>query len=555
MPAEDLTLRMRAQGARAASRDVDRVGKSTRNLGNQVDRTGRKSKRAYGSVRLFSGGLRPMMGLATGAAGALGIMGLAGAAKTAISEFRDAQKASKTTAAGIKSIGAGSWTSTKHVENLASAIGVKSAIDDETVQSGANLLLTFGKVRNEVGKGNNVFDRATQAAVDLSARGFGSVSGTAKQMGKALNDPVKGISALGRAGVTFTESQKKQIETLVKTGKTLDAQKIILREVEAQVGGTAAAQADPIEKAQFAWNELMELLGAQLWPIIGRLSTTFGTFITQVAAGTGQGGRFRDVVMQNVQRLVALWGWISRNRTVLLALGGAVLAGVAAWKAYMIVMRVMAALRAGLVVLTMWRMGTISVTGAQWAMNAALIANPIGLVVVAIAALVAGLVIAYKRSETFRTIVGGVFNFIREVAAGAFDVITFGIRQMLTGIGKVAGVAKNIPGLGFLGAVEKGALGAAGALSDVSEFIRGGDEKKPGSSAPRRGPPPGAVGARGGAVGRKPVGPVPTAGAGAGSAVGGMFPSKLESNTTLNLDGKTVAKNTQRHAIKKKSTR
>ena len=31
-------------------------------------------------------------------------------------------------------------------------------------------------------------------------------------LGKALNDPVKGITALGRAGVTFTDEQKKQIK-------------------------------------------------------------------------------------------------------------------------------------------------------------------------------------------------------------------------------------------------------------------------------------------------------------------------------------------------------
>jgi len=52
----------------------------------------------------------------------------------------------------------------------------------------------------------------------------------------------------------------------------------------------------------------------------------------------------------------------------------------------------------------------------QWLLNAALTANPIGLVVIAIAALVAGVILAYKHSETFRDIVNGVWNAIKTVA-------------------------------------------------------------------------------------------------------------------------------------------
>lgn len=60
----------------------------------------------------------------------------------------------------------------------------------------------------------------------------------------------------------------------------------------------------------------------------------------------------------------------------------------------------------------------IAWTAVQWALNAALAANPIGLVVLAIAALVAGLIYAYKNSETFRNIVNAVWASIK-VAIGA----------------------------------------------------------------------------------------------------------------------------------------
>lgn len=60
---------------------------------------------------------------------------------------------------------------------------------------------------------------------------------------------------------------------------------------------------------------------------------------------------------------------------------------------------------------------------AQWAMNAALNANPIGLVVIAIAALVAGIVLAYKRSETFRAIVDGAMNAAKTAVGWVIDKV------------------------------------------------------------------------------------------------------------------------------------
>jgi phage-related protein len=158
-------------------------------------------------------------------------------------------------------------------------------VDDEVIQKGANLLLTFKNVRNEAGKGSAIFDRATASAVDLSAAGFGSVDSASKTLGKALNDPVKGISALGRAGVTFTADQKKMIAGMVAQGDTLGAQKIILGEVESQVGGVGAASATAGEKAAVLAGNLKEQLGTALLPTLdkfaGFFTTTLGPAISK----------------------------------------------------------------------------------------------------------------------------------------------------------------------------------------------------------------------------------------------------------------------------------
>lgn len=163
------------------------------------------------------------------------------AARAAFNEMESAQSTSAQTAATIKSTGGVANVTTRQVQDLSQALMEKAGVDDELIQSGANLLLTFKNVRNEVGKGNDIFNRATTAALDLSTAGFGDMSATSKMLGKALNDPIAGMTALGRAGVTFSAAQKETIKRMVEMGDVLGAQKLILREVESQVGGSAGA--------------------------------------------------------------------------------------------------------------------------------------------------------------------------------------------------------------------------------------------------------------------------------------------------------------------------
>jgi hypothetical protein len=86
------------------------------------------------------------------------------------------------------------------VGDLATAVSKKAGIDDEAIQSGENLLLTFTNVGNEVGKGNDIFSQATQTMTDMSVALGTDMKSSAIQLGKALNDPVQGISALQRIG-------------------------------------------------------------------------------------------------------------------------------------------------------------------------------------------------------------------------------------------------------------------------------------------------------------------------------------------------------------------
>lgn len=94
------------------------------------------------------------------------------------------------------------------------------------------------------------------------------MSSASIQLGKALNNPIAGLTALSRAGVSFTEEQKNQIRTLVETGDVLGAQKLILAELSKEFGGAAEAAATPVDKLRVKLGNLQEDVGAALIPIV-----------------------------------------------------------------------------------------------------------------------------------------------------------------------------------------------------------------------------------------------------------------------------------------------
>lgn len=159
---------------------------------------------------------------------------------TGANEAKDASAGQAQLAAGIKSTGNAANVTIKGLLDRASALQAMSGQTDDSIVKTEGLLLTFTKIKNS--GPNKVFDDATLAAANMSARMGGDASSSAIQLGKALNDPIKGISSLSRVGVTFDDAQKKTIATMVKTGNVAGAQRVILAELNKEFGGSAAAQ-------------------------------------------------------------------------------------------------------------------------------------------------------------------------------------------------------------------------------------------------------------------------------------------------------------------------
>lgn len=149
------------------------------------------------------------------------------------------------------------------MQAMADELSRLSGVDDEVIAGAQSMMLTFRNI------GREEFPRAMQAALDLSTT-FGGLEASSMQLGKALNDPVKGVTALARSGVTFSQQQQDQIKNFVETNDLASAQAIILAEIENQVGGTAQAieqAGDGSARLNVALGNLSEGIGNQLLPI------------------------------------------------------------------------------------------------------------------------------------------------------------------------------------------------------------------------------------------------------------------------------------------------
>src|SRR5262245_4647841 len=306
------------------------------------------------------------------------------AVKIGWDEWTEANKISAQTNAVLKSTGNAANVTAKDVDTLATSIMKKSGMDDEAIASGENLLLTFTNIRNETGKGNDIFDQTTKIMADMSVALGQDTKSSALQLGKALNNPVKGVTALQRVGVSFTDSQKAQIKALVDSGKTMDAQKLILRELNKEFGGSAEAAG--------------KTLPGQLNILKQNFSNLAGQIVATLAPALGK-----------VAKLFAEHPRLMK----------AVVLAVVALSAAMVALNIAMAIYEARALISAAATGVW--TAAQWLLNAALSANPIGLVVIAIVALVAAIILAYKKVDWFRKGVNAAFDAVKKAALSVFN--------------------------------------------------------------------------------------------------------------------------------------
>lgn len=303
--------------------------------------------------------------------------------------------------------------------DLAQAQALNKGLDEDSIKNTQAKLLTFKELAATAGDMGGMFDRATMAAMDLAAAGFGSAEGNAVALGKALNDPIQGMASLGRMGVQFTDEQKAMIEAMVTAGDMAGAQALMMKELETQVGGTAEATSTNADKMTQAFANFQETLGLLVLPAVEQLAI--------VGAD--------------------LMNWMAENPVVVQALA--------------IALGILAA-------------AFVGVTIATWAMNTALLANPITWIIIGIMALIGAIILLAMNWDS-------VVKWISTVWAGFIGWITPGIKAIgdvfstvFNGIGQVIGnVFNGVVWLvkSYINTILNLVNGVIGALNGVGSFI------------------------------------------------------------------------------------
>ena len=249
------------------------VEKSIKDVGQAAESQGSKFD---GMKEIARGAFQSIGGFAVNAASQIGssiVGGIGSFITEGISEAAGWQSAFRQTQAVVESTGMAAGFTAEQMGEMAQALSASagaSLFTDDQILGAQNVLATFTQVQGLE------FAGATQSALDMAQALGMDVSSAAMMMGKALNDPVKGMSALSRSGVSFTDAQKALVEEMVAVGDIAGAQNVILKEMELQFGGSALAATETFEGAQVllaeSFNGVKETLGNALLPILTRLS-------------------------------------------------------------------------------------------------------------------------------------------------------------------------------------------------------------------------------------------------------------------------------------------
>ena len=245
------------------------------------------------------------------AAAAAGIVGVGSLFRSVASEGQKFETSMLKINAIIKATGGAAGKTGEELRESARALALNTLESTEGVLAAQQRLLTF---RNITG---DVFDRTIAASADLAAAMGQDLSGASVMLGRALEDPVRGVTALTRTGTVFTDQQKEMIKTLVESGDLQKAQTFILKELEDQYGGTAVAAAQGYAGA-------LDTLGQRQQEFLLAINDTLGVTDALAAAVNGIANVFK-LLTENIKRVIS---YIAATAiAAMFAFRGAIVAG------------------------------------------------------------------------------------------------------------------------------------------------------------------------------------------------------------------------------------
>ena len=235
---------------KAAKEGIGKFEKQVRQLHGVNRKVADSMKELSASIAAIQGPLGPIAGRITtlsmmvrrlGVATTVTVASMAGfvaALKNIVDAGSNAETELNTLRGIIRSTGKDTQFTAESLDQMAMALGEATLTSASEARKTQGILLTYRNVNERN------LARILSLTQDVASLGFGSMSTAARALGKALDDPGRGMDSLRRLGVLFTESQKLQIQAWAATGQEARAYVAILDLVEERVGGTAIAAAE-----------------------------------------------------------------------------------------------------------------------------------------------------------------------------------------------------------------------------------------------------------------------------------------------------------------------
>lgn len=367
---------------------------------------------------------------------------------------------------GLVSTGNAAGLTFAQLQSYASELQSKTLFGDEEILKNATAqLLTFTNIAG------TEFKRAQAAALDLATRLDGDLKSSSIMLGKALNDPVQGLTAMRRVGISFSDSQTEMIKKLVESGQLMKAQGVILDELQRQYGGSAEAAvvgAGKITQLKNSTGDLMEEFGRIIMEYLTPLIDKFRELVARFQA-------LDENTKRGIVKIAALAAAIG---PLLLAFGGIIAIGA-------------------------------KVVGVFKAISLAMSLNPVGLVIAGIAALGAAMVYLWQNWEAvkerisdwswWRNTLVEMVKFLAQQSLAIVDLFTLPFRKLASIIGvEIPSVVDTLQPIWdaldklktepkqyehqfgtFLDAVKGAALDAANALGIMNNAMGGGGMSAP----------------------------------------------------------------------------
>jgi Sec-independent protein translocase protein TatA len=198
---------------------------------------------------------------------------------------------------------------------MADATELMTGVDAASITMTQSKLATFADLAKTAGVVGGAFDRATRAAIDLAATGFGSAESNAVMLGKALSDPERGLTALRRTGTLTTDQIDKIKAAFEQSGDRAEYMGNVLSAVERQVKGTAAATANGSERMSRAFEQLREEVGKPLSDQFDRLAQGLIDQIPRLkeaaaSIGNAVSNTIADLIQGDTAKLMAIGEFI-----------------------------------------------------------------------------------------------------------------------------------------------------------------------------------------------------------------------------------------------------